>query len=532
MENNAIRLTKGKDSKVPNKLLFDLVSQINAPVTIMNGTTADASGTGSGGRYGKRTLMSGAGGPLSPAGMHPVAQAPQDRIGDSSNGISSATDGVGNMQLSNQGGATREKKKSKKKEKIKIFQRAGGQKGSTGNLRLNANGGDANSSNRRKKNLSDKEKAYAEARARIFSSSSENNGTKNSAVVQPNNMDESTSDQRNSNCTPITATVTTSSAQDMNTACNNTGGRKFSPDPVVSAEFRTGRLLNSSPLSETQPPTLSFSTIPVTTTTVVTAESPSFHFAASNDTPMEPTKVIGTNTPPTNSRANNNAPAAVTSGAMSKVTWRNRQQEASDPDFQRGVHVVGGLGVPMTAAPPPVSYHYHGNQYHPPPSAHQCGVMPGVGAGMGHNLMNGYHSNAGGIGAGAVPVNSGIGGGMLELGGYHPNESPASWQRQDINGGCGVTATAMHQSQQIPPVIFSNSTPATHHGQYQVLLQQQHQYSSSIGLQLGANGGGTGNAAIGSNHQRHGNAPLHRDSQVDSSGSRLVYTAEDFPALG
>jgi len=204
--------------------------------------------------------------------------------------------------------------------------------------------------------------------------------------------------------------------------------------------------------------------------------------------------------------------------------------------------VVAGLGVPMSAGHPPVSYHYHSNHHHPPPSAHQGGGMPGVGAGMpgvgagmpgvgagmGHNIMNGYHYN-GGDGGGVVPGNTGVGRGMLDLSVYNQNESSSNWQRQDGGVVCGLPATDMQQSQQIPPVIFSSQTTSAHHNQYQVLSQQQHQYSSPLGLQLAATSGGM---PIATNQQRDGSGPLLRESSRVSSDSKLVYTAEDFPALG
>ena len=58
-------------------------------------------------------------------------------------------------------------------------------------------------------------------------------------------------------------------------------------------------------------------------------------------------------------------PAAAAIGGISKVTWRNRQQEVNDPDFQRGVMYNNAAVVPD------VSYYYTastGGQLHVPNS--------------------------------------------------------------------------------------------------------------------------------------------------------------------
>lgn len=57
-------------------------------------------------------------------------------------------------------------------------------------------------------------------------------------------------------------------------------------------------------------------------------------------------------------------PAAATIGGISKVTWRNRQQEENDPDFQRGI-----MYNHAAPAVPDASYYYAsatGGQHHNP----------------------------------------------------------------------------------------------------------------------------------------------------------------------
>lgn len=49
---------------------------------------------------------------------------------------------------------------------------------------------------------------------------------------------------------------------------------------------------------------------------------------------LTPSQLVIPETPPSEEETR---PAAATMGGISKVTWRNRQQEENDPDFQRGV---------------------------------------------------------------------------------------------------------------------------------------------------------------------------------------------------
>ena len=48
-----------------------------------------------------------------------------------------------------------------------------------------------------------------------------------------------------------------------------------------------------------------------------------------------------------------------------------------------------------------------------------------------------------------------------------------------------------------------------------------------------SSGDGGGNVPTATtSHHRQGSAPLLRDAPVETANSRMVYTAEDFPALG
>merc|ERR1719384_360504 len=98
-----------------------------------------------------------------------------------------------------------------------------------------------NSSNRRKKNLSDKEKAYAEARARIFNSCSETiNKKNNSGSVQSNTAADESSLQGYSNNT--ISSSTTPEYLETDVTSHSAVARKSSPsNSAVSGEFSGGR---------------------------------------------------------------------------------------------------------------------------------------------------------------------------------------------------------------------------------------------------------------------------------------------------
>jgi hypothetical protein len=162
-------------------------------------------------------------------------------------------------------------KKSKKKERVKIMKRS-----SSSGLGGNGKSDKSNSSKQKGKKLSDKEKAYAEARARIF------------------NSNES--------------------------SVNSLGGSEHVDNEIViSPPGSANRSADTSPVSGNS------------------ANAP----ANQKATYLVPSQVVSADTGEqivTTSRTKyakrDNLPAAATGGAASKVLWRNREQEASDPDFQ------------------------------------------------------------------------------------------------------------------------------------------------------------------------------------------------------
>ena len=240
---------------------------------------------------------------------------PQDRGEGFS--VMGVTDRLASTQLHEAGNGSGSGKKSKKKEKVKIMKRS-----SSSNLVGNDEKGKLNASKRKGKKLSDKEKAYAEARARIFNDSNES-GLNTSAVDGGGGSEHASVSNSNDSLTPP-----------------GSRDRSAATSPVVG---KNASLLDSN-----------------------------------ESVILVPSQIAsGANANATKDMKQNrgNLPAAATGGAASKVTWRNREQEASDPDFQRRHHP--GMVQPMPM---------HPQQYH---LYAQNGMM---GNGYGHPVQtNGYH---------------------------------------------------------------------------------------------------------------------------------------------
>ena len=215
---------------------------------------------------------------------------PQDRGEGFTPGVMGITDRLVGVQIKDGNGG----KKLKKKEKVKIMKRS-----SSNNLAGNEQKGKLNASKRKGKKLSDKEKAYAEARARIF----------NSAESSPN-----------ASATDLSDNVAGSNHSAENGDHNDCSPRSTDGRSTTSPVPPSGK--SSSPLNESQPLTL------------------------------VPAQLSSSNTYKEWKPNRSNLPAAATGGGTSKVTWRNREQEASDPDFQRRHH-------PAMLQPMPMHPQYH-----------------------------------------------------------------------------------------------------------------------------------------------------------------------------
>lgn len=72
--------------------------------------------------------------------------------------------------------------------------------------------------------------------------------------------------------------------------------------------------------------------------------------------------------------SNSSAPAAVTSGAISKAVYRNRQQEENDPDFKRRSDVRPAY-APYYGPPAGVNPYAMGQQQPPPPTPQMIAAM-------------------------------------------------------------------------------------------------------------------------------------------------------------
>ena len=152
-----------------------------------------------------------------------------------------------------------------------------------------------NRNNLKGKNLSDKEKAYAEARARIFNesiSTSENGETNEKA--------------------------------DGNGAESNPSGAR--------------QAISASPSSSVAPSEVEEDSDQVSRA----ANTQSYGLYESTEVEIENSST-STSRSFVRDTQNSQAVASATSGATSKVTWRNRRQEENDPDFWRGGNRGAGI---------------------------------------------------------------------------------------------------------------------------------------------------------------------------------------------
>jgi hypothetical protein len=334
---NLIRLVKVKESRIPTVKLINL-DMADYETSHTQNIPQDRGDSFEGGGYGVRGITDHLNG---------------THLDNSNNG----PPGTGSNNGTNTGTSTSSGKKSKKKEKVKkIMKRS--PNSSSGSLNKSAD----SSTKRRGKKLSEKEKAYAEARARIF-----NTQESSTSNVNPNsnstNLDGS--DHANSTTNDINVDAASSA---------------FALESTVSAESASASPDRLSPVS------------PNNTNSTVAA-------AATRQSPPE--AAVNYYDESTNAHSNVHVPAAAKGGAESKVLWRNRQQEASDPDFRRAHHPI--------MVPQPVVYQQHQHfqpspvlvptqvAYAPPASAgyHYQGNMDQMSYSHSHNHnhnRNGQHA--------------------------------------------------------------------------------------------------------------------------------------------
>lgn len=128
---------------------------------------------------------------------------------------------------------------------------------------------------------------------------------------------------------------------------------------------------------------------------------------------MSSSSLTGAGESSTDNTNNDVLAAAAQSGGISKATWRNRQQEENDPDFQRGAGLLRTSMMMPTApvfVPGQSPYFYgqtagyptpssHPQQHHMPSSYHQAAyVGDGRGGGGDNSNNNTMQPPAGGLG--------------------------------------------------------------------------------------------------------------------------------------
>lgn len=222
----------------------------------------------------------------------------------------------------------------------------------------------------RRKKLEDREKAYEEARARIFgiqeaagneathNGNGENVESKGERSV-PQSVAEAQDVAVGDGVTPLGSCHSSFSVENENgsptsaaasPASSSGTGERMVPSQLISAASVPTE--NPSPPSPQQPqeqePAASSPQAVVTE-----AETPrQASFASSNSS----------------------APAAVTSGAISKAVYRNRQQEENDPDFKRRSDVRPAY-APYYGPPAGVNPYAMGQQQPPPPTPQMIAAM-------------------------------------------------------------------------------------------------------------------------------------------------------------
>lgn len=181
----------------------------------------------------------------------------------------------------------------------------------------------------RRKKLEDREKAYEEARARIFG------------------MNEASGNSSNSGCDESTAKVDRSPVPQREDPQDNTMARMHSCHSSLLAQNEVNARTAPAP-GEHLVSSQATSAIP--TTDHSSPSSPELQ----GEGDQQPASPLGA------AVTESSVPAAITSGAIFKAVYRNRQQEENDPDFKRTSDVrptyapysANHYGVPMGYANP------------------------------------------------------------------------------------------------------------------------------------------------------------------------------------
>jgi len=507
--NNAplIRLVKVKNSLIPKSLLIDF--DLNA--LLASGTEGNIS------RYAPSRNIDGSNG----SGMGAAGSVPQDR-GDGVD-YRGLTDRLSATNLRDTPGNNTSKNSSmggkRFKKKVMIMKRGKGSSGSLNNDTNNAGDPLSNDRNNRMKgkNLNDKEKAYAEARARIFNTSQVSSSTSSE-------VNQVTASLSNSNIVETLTVTEFLPNPTTESIISNTLGCNVTTDPTFSTDFITPKSLT------------------VEINELVTSRSPSM-LEMSEQNPDD--SIISN----TNYANYTNIPAG---GVASKVTWRNRRQEESDPDFRRGHHAVMVSTIPINSVVTSPSNMGYATPHHHPHYTSGNLVVPGtlIHSGMNNGIPQHHISSSRTTAyhyAGSIDGHCHTMAYKNTGGNTYQHHNPSSTPQARVHGKVGnsLWQKQEHQDQEQQAQILhtTNSTHEIgqhqiHHHSYRKQQQEQGPYTFQQDAKVESHTPVPSvrmtipslSVPIANPHQE--SSPWSRSSNIDKDADTPAYSTDDFPALG
>lgn len=391
-------------------------------------------------------------------------------------------------------------RKGKKKEKVQIMKRSSAGKGSSGSL------AEKQGSKRRTKKLSEKEKLYAEARARIFN-------------------DESTT------LTTTSTTVEISQPPQDSSFSDNVGD---TPDNIISndtssqpSQIATSRSSNQSTESGDTGSLTSPSTLLIPSQ-LLNSDTAALDTMGTNSPSESPSPSSPSTFESVNTKTQTPVPAAATGGGSSKVLWRNRQQEASDPDFQRSHHPVLVSQVPLNVVT--------GNVFHS--NAHPHYSLSGPTAAqqqhMGTYFSTGMENNSSPT---AFAQRSSPAGYLSSNTGGYTKEQPQLRTRVEPLSSASSTQSSQGNSRFPSQIAYgsnvtksqstSHPTQVQSNPHSQALLKEPH-FVSIVPIDKDSPAAGSANGR----KMNDVNTPWGRSNVEKTGGNTVIYKAtEEFPEL-
>jgi len=518
-----IRLVKVKGSRTPDVLLIDL----------------DWSQTG-----GRQQLNARTG-----------SFRGEEDTDETSSGVNGMVHSMSTSSLSDgqQRTATTSERKSPKKMMIMKRSSSNLSSGSLKGKDGSSKGGRTNA----KANITDREKAYAEARARIFNESLKNGSSH--SVDDSDHQDNSRSMDSDGRISSVNTQE--SSIGDVvvsiSTPASSNPSPSTTPPPCPSI-----------PVSSPSSPRTSESGTATSNEKVQNCDMQSNYGMPVADDSLKGGKPRSLTSPNKQNSSTCLVPAAATGGAIRKVTWRNRRQEESDPDFRRRTtvrvpHMVTGTGVlpdnvvvgPMHAGASPYSTPV-GIPFHPSSSTESptgSSTLPVASEEQRHLHQDSYSSMPTlpqTVPPGAMG-NRGYGQLYHNAPNFHPQQfyqSPASQSsgshgqshNASGNGGPGgVQQGASWNQQQQSAAYYSQQQQAQAHATY---YGQQHQYApsrkewSGTGFDGRYGSGGRGSYKYDGMGRGRGGGPGTQRGRgtatvATAGGESIVPSMDDFPAL-